>query len=185
MIQKQARIYDTFIESSLLITKEEFYSLHKKFECANPLSIDRTPLTYTSYRQRFLAVGSPWSWDKRPKYKDTNAVKKRINDPRSRLYVFSMNETEIGFGLSVSRDDLSIQFNKQIGEIENFGLSVPYNGKHYGKHFFRAMCHELFTQGHEGIFLSTRSTNHENVLPFYQKMGMRLIKQVTLKNDLV
>jgi len=56
------------IKSSLLITKEGLYSLHKKFNCAGELSVENIDLNYDSYKQHLHSIGAPWGWDRRPKY---------------------------------------------------------------------------------------------------------------------
>ena len=142
-------------------------------------------MSYGKYEECLNSIGSPWRWDKRPKYQDRYSTSERISDSRSRLYSLLLNEKQIGYSLTVPRDDLSKIFRVQVGEIENFGLSVKHNGHGYGAPFFKHVCNELFQQGFDAIFLSTRSTNHEKVLPFYEKLGMSIIKQVTKKNDLV
>ena len=185
MIQKKPDICDTFIESSLLIEKSPFYALHKKFECVGKLRTDDVALNYGSYKKRLDSIGSPWGWDKRPKYQDICATTARISDSRSRLYTLLLDDKEIGYSLTVPRDDLSEIFRVRVGEIENFGVVVEHNGSGYGAPFFKYVCNELFKQGFDAVFLSTRSTNHEKVLPFYEKLGMNIIKQVTKKNDLV
>ncbi len=185
MIQKEPHICNTFIESSLLIEKTPFYALHKEFVCGENLSVHNVVLNYGSYKERLNNIGSPWGWDKRPKYQDRYSTTKRISDSRSRLYTLHLNEKEIGYSLTVPRDDLSKIFRVQVGEIENFGIAVKQNGNGYGAPFFKHVCNELFQQGFDAIFLSTRSTNHEKVLPFYEKLGMSVIKQVIRKNDLV
>ena len=69
-------------------------------------------------------------------------------------------------------------------EIENFAIDVKFNGKGYGSPFFKHVCNDIFNNGVDMIYLSTRSTNHPKVISFYESLGMRITKQEVLKNDL-
>jgi len=148
------------------------------------MDIHSVSLDYASYKKRLDRLGSPWAWEKRPKYQDQQAIEERISDPRSKLFDLTIDHKDVGYCLVVPRDDLSEEFGVSVSEIENFAIDVDYNGRGYGSPFFRYVCKDIFSNYAEAIFLSTRSTNHDKVLPFYERLGMKIIKQEVMRNDL-
>ncbi len=184
-MQNALKKQSTFVETNLFITKKDFFSIHSKFNCAGQLRVNNVDTTLNNFKQRLERIGSPWGWDRRPKYQDEQSIAKRISDPRSHIYSLLLGDNEIGYSLTIARDDLSSAFGSNVAEIENFGINIEHNGEGYGTPFFKHVCNELFKQGFEGIFLSTRSTNHEGVLPFYKRLGMKVINQETKKADLI
>lgn len=132
---------------------------------------------YKTYSTLLQRVGSPWGWDKRPKYANNNdELKARVALPTSNIHLFKVFNEVVGYALTIARPDLSKQFNKTIAEIENFGFAPVHNRKGYGAYFLKDTFNKLFQKGYDYIHLETRSTNHKKVLPFYLQNGMELIK---------
>lgn len=154
----------------------------------NGLSIERLPGkgNYKIYKAMLGKVGGPWLWDKRPKYaNDNEALRQRIARLSTTIHLFQYFNQTIGYSLTVERPDLSSQFNK-VAEIENFGLVPEFNGKGLGDYFLHETFKYLFEHGYDNIHLESRSTNHEKVIPFYQRNGMKLIEvDKNLPDDLV
>lgn len=152
------------------------------------LNIERIPGkgNYPIYRAMLEKVGSPWQWNKRPKYANDNiALHQRIAHPSTMIHLFRYFNRIIGYGLTTERPDLSTTF-KRVAEIENFGLCPEYNGKGLGNHLLHETFNYLFEQGYSYIHLESRSTNHEKVIPFYQRNGMKVIEiEENLPDDLI
>lgn len=130
-------------------------------------------------------VGGLWGWADRPKYKyETDSLQHRLLDNQTRLFNFKKGEKLIGYCLvSASEEEVASQYRNLI-EIENFGFFPEYTGKGYGNYFLQAVFDELL-KDYDTVYLSTRSTNHHKVVPFYQKNGMVLVKSERKMNDLV
>ncbi len=146
---------------------------------ANPngaLSIEEIPRDYKKYQTLLRYVGAPWDWHLRPKYKiETNAVKKRLADKESHLYLLKEFDKAIGYSFTINRPDLTKEFKSKTAEIENFGLAKPHTDKGYGGYFLQNIFQKLHEENFETAYLESRSTNHERVIPFYIKQGMKVI----------
>ena len=71
-----------------------------------------------------------------------------------------------------------------IAQIENYGLFLEETAHGYGKYFLPRIFEKLF-QKYDAVYLTTRSTNHPRVVPFYQGLGMRIIKSEEQEDDLI
>lgn len=133
----------------------------------------------------FQRVGGPWKWTERPKYKDEqDELCARLAAPKTRMFNLKKGEKLVGYCLVTdSEEDVAKQYKNPI-EIENFGLFLEYTGKGYGNIFLQGLFHELLKQ-YDTVYLSTRSTNHAKVVPFYQKNGMVLVKSERKIEDVV
>lgn len=133
----------------------------------------------------FQRVGGPWKWTERPKYKNAQAeLRARLRDPKTRMFNLKKGEKLVGYCLATaSEEDVAKQYKNPI-EIENFGLFLEYTNMGYGNFFLQGLFQELLKQ-YDTIYLSTRSTNHAKVVPFYQKNGMILVKSERKMDDLL
>ena len=126
-------------------------------------------------------VGGPWGWDRRPKYaRDLPGFAERLRAPETRLFLLMRKNELVGYCLAAPPE----KPGQDMIEIENFGLLNQYNGKGYGGVFLPMIFAALF-KTHERIYLSTRSTNHPRVVPFYQRYGMAVTERETLQDDLI
>lgn len=146
------------------------------------------------YTKLLKRVGGPWYWTHRPKYfGKEREIEFRLKEPKSRLFLLRKNESVIGYCLVTPTDFEAtrvlfengyIESYSKVIEIENFGLFPEHTGQKFGRFFLPQIFKTLF-QNYNIVYLTTRSTNHERVVPFYLDMGMSLIKTETLPNDLV
>jgi hypothetical protein len=163
-----------------------------------PEGLDMVRLENPSY-DRFASllkkVGEQWGWTRRPRYVNARAeLTGLLARPDTALYVFRHNETEVGYAMvNAGKADFSGIFPgsadqeeklKSIIEIENFGLFPEHTGRQYGRHFLAKLFETLF-QGYDIVYLSSRSTNHSRVIPFYEGIGMRVLYTETLPDDLL
>lgn len=153
-------------------------------------SITAIPPRYGSFRLLFEQVGKQWRWTSRPKYcLCETALKERLQAPVTKLYLLQHRNVTVGYCLAApTTEDLDrlpgLTAAQNPIEIENFGLFPEHTGRQYGRIFLSMIFKALFAE-HDTIYLSTRSTNHKGVVPFYKKMGMTLLHQETLPNDLL
>jgi ribosomal protein S18 acetylase RimI-like enzyme len=135
-------------------------------------------------------VGSPWDWTRRPRYFDNEIeITARLNDPKSRIFVFFKKSIPVGYCLAVPFSSLTtnVQFSEDddaIVEIENFGFFPEFTGLGYGQYILPQIFSRLF-RSYELIYLSSRSTNHKKVIPFYKGLGMIVKLEEIKPNDLV
>lgn len=159
------------------------------------LTIEETIPIWGRFYPMLKRVGGPWGWDKRPKYlqEKRDEIEARLAEPDTRLFYLNADGQTVGYCLVTAyRHDLRHAFNSashnlsrdQICEIENVGLFPEHTGKGYGRTFLPLIFEELL-KDHEIVYLSTRSTNHAGVVPFYQRLGMRVTDIENRLNDLV
>lgn len=155
------------------------------------LSMREIEPTYEAFEQRIKTYGGPWGWDRRPKYFDQRpAIEERLGADGTKLLSLLKDNKEIGYSLiTEARASLSDKFFRaadgKFAEIENIALAISESGKGYGRHYLGEIFKDLF-RDHDGVYLSSRSTNHSKVLSFYQKMGMTLLHtERHLPDDLV
>lgn len=145
-------------------------------------------------------VGEPWGWTRRPRYykgRSDKEIKALLKDRHTRLFLLRRADRNVGYCLTAAprltprlRGKLGCKpehnrFRPDVIEIENFGLFPEHTGKGYGQYFLPAMLGMLFAAGHETVYLSTRSTNHSRVVPFYEGVGFNVIDRETLVDDLI
>ncbi len=146
---------------------------------------------YECFINLLKKVGGPYGWDRRPRYHNNRAFwESRLAAPETRMFLFMDAGKPVGYCLTGSaKEDLSSKFHcaardESLIEIENFGLFPEFTQKGYGPAFLQAMFDELFTD-HGHVYLSSRSTNGPNVVPFYQSGGMTLILSEEKPDDLI
>jgi hypothetical protein len=69
-------------------------------------------------------------------------------------------------------------------EIENFGLFQGQTGNNYGDTALPKVL-GLLLEDNDNVYLTTRSTNHTKVVPFYEDNGMSVLAVEELPDDLV
>lgn len=132
---------------------------------------------YEKFNQLLRKYGGKWNWDKRPRYyKDRLGIQRRLRDEETRLYLFYKGKKEIGYCLVTAPKKFRAdpEEGRHIIEIENIALDVAETGNGYGRYFLQEIFACLFMD-YETVYLTSRSTNHSGVVPFYQKMGMSVI----------
>jgi ribosomal protein S18 acetylase RimI-like enzyme len=123
-------------------------------------------------------VGERYGWDRRPKYLDYADMSQRLNRADTRFYDIQKDGQPIGYILATNpkvQDTI---------EIENFGLFPGYTGYDYGDTALQLTLDELL-EDYPNVYLTSRSTNHPKVIPFYESHGMQVVAQEVLEDDLV
>lgn len=173
----------------LAITKAE-YQARSYPALTGGLWLAEIAPTYDTFYALLKRVGGPWGWDRRPRYHDNQAMwEGRLQAPETRLHLFGHQDQVLGYCLAGTvKQDLSDIFTESatgasVIEIENFGLFPEHTGKRYGQTFLPAVFSHLF-QDYDAVYLTTRSTNHGKVVPFYQGLGMSVIHTEILPDDL-
>lgn len=159
-----------FINYHLAISKERF--LRRSFASAAGLSIREVPFDADIFHGLIERVGGPWGWTRRPKYY-FNGTKERLKD--SRLFLLQKDDETIGYCLALPGERT---------EIENFGLFPEHTGRGYGQTFLPLVFAALLS-GADTVYLTSRSTNHAKVIPFYRQLGMDVIQAERQQDDLV
>lgn len=108
------------------------------------------------------------------------------------LYTLNYQNTVLGYALvtNLSHESLSLFESNQnlllskqrIIEIKNFGLFPEVLGQRHGNYFLAKLFERLF-ESCDIIYLSSRSTNHQKVILFYERMGMTVFHKEILEND--
>ncbi len=177
----------TFTRYHLAITKNQHQSARDKWAVpAEGLNILEVTPDYDTFARLIARLGGPWGWTKRPRYAASNrlSITKLLKKPHTRLFLLRSGEKTLGYCLTATPQSAQNRFRPEMIEIENFGLFPEHTGKKYGLYFLPAILEELFAD-HNVVYLSTRSTNHARVVPFYENLGMRVIRQETLPDDLI
>ncbi len=153
---------------------------------AGDLSIVEIEPTFAKFRELLDRYGSKWNWDKRPKYlSDSASLRARIADTETRLFLFYSGPKKIGYALVSAPQSFRAANNSRIIEIENIVLDSAQTGRGYGRFFLQSLFATLFEK-YETVYLSSRSTNHSGVIPFYLRMGMEIIMiEKNMPDDLV
>jgi hypothetical protein len=151
---------------------------------------------YTTFSSLIDRVGEPWGWTQRPRYHRTHHddIEEMLKHPQTELYLLRKDEETLGYCLVTAG---KTQFNgafpgsakieqsfRLIIEIENFGLFPEHTGKGYGR-FFLPLLFENLLERYNVVYLSSRSTNHKRVVPFYENLGMRILYTEDLPDDLL
>ena len=190
----------SFTKYHLAISKDLYLQKQAENLYINPLpshemNILETKPDYGMFSLLLERTGGPWGWTRRPRYAEGNrqSILKLLGAPETRLFLLRDQQDIVGYCLTAApsfQNDLRKKFNQyavsdhNVIEIENFGLFPEYTGKGYGRYFLPTLFEELL-KDHDTVYLSTRGTNHPRVVPFYESLGMRVIHQETLPDDLI
>lgn len=182
---------NTYIKSHFLISKTAFLDRYgSKNLWDDDIILEETDFNYNVFSVFFIKVGAPWSWTERPKYYNLRERYEELSsDEATRFFIFKKLGAPIGYALisKFSEDSTVLNFKPDFGkiiEIENFGFFPTYTGKRYGERILERLFRTLFLD-YDLIYLSSRSTNHNKVVPFYKRMGMVLMLQEVLTDDLI
>lgn len=131
-------------------------------------------------------VGEDSQWDKRQEFNDPDMLrnlKERISDAGASLYLFKRHGTTVGFCQILDNTDLSKKFNQSSSdEIYKIGLFPNHRGKGLGAFYTSSILAEIFKEK-ESVYLNTRDTNVVNSVPFYERLGLHLVKEEEIEND--
>ncbi len=190
----------TFTKYHLAISKDLYLqgqagNLYTKPVPSHEMNILEVKSDYDMFSLLIERTGGPWGWTRRPRYGEDNrqSIQKLLNAPETRLFLLRDKQDIVGYCLTTApalQNDLRQKFNHHALpdhntiEIENFGFFPEHTGKGYGRYFLPALFGALF-KDHDTVYLSTRSTNHPRVVPFYESLGMQVIHQETLLDDLI
>lgn len=175
-----------YLNYHMQISREGFVpDLTAAFNTNSGLNIRKLECNYATFRPLFERVGGPWGWPQRPKYHDElDGLKERLADPRSQLLLLRDGYVPVGYCFVSPVATKGIAAENAI-EIENFGFFPGHTGQGYGGPFLKAIFARLFDNGYDHVYLQSRSTNHEKVIPFYKRQGMDCIQTEFCQDDLV
>lgn len=151
------------------------------------LSVEEVKPQYGLFERLMVRVGAHWGWDKRYTHVRENAFwRAAMNDAVTRLFILKRDRQEIGLCLAIRpRSDAAPYLTGEHPiEIKYFGLFIEETGHGYGGPILQELFARLFER-HDEIYLSTRSSNHEKVVSFYQKMGMHMAGQELQSDDVI
>src|SRR5690606_5724505 len=72
----------------------------------------------------------------------------------------------------------------KVIEIYKTGLFDEYTGHGWGRFFVPQVMQKLF-EDYEIVYLNTRDTNHKQVVPFYEGLGMHVLEREILEDDIL
>jgi ribosomal protein S18 acetylase RimI-like enzyme len=133
--------------------------------------------SYETYRDLHNRIGAPYGWDKRARINDKKGMTALISAKGAEIWEFGEGATPIGYSLMTCAQD-------KTAEIEDFGFFPEYCGRGYGGFFLPKILTRLKTLGIKTVWLTSRSTNHAGVVPFYQKMGFRITGQTPIPDGI-
>jgi ribosomal protein S18 acetylase RimI-like enzyme len=152
------------------------------------LRIQRAWPNYDLMMEFIKAVGGNSNWHLRKVYADRAAVsdlKNRMNDVSARLYLFKEGSETVGFCQVLNSKDLEDHFpdQKNTAEIYKVGLYPRHVGGRKGAVFVSMVLDDLF-QAFDKVYLNTRSSNAVKSLPFYQRLGFKVLEQEEKPDDI-
>lgn len=178
----------TFINTHIGISRELFQNRNYDFD--NGVRIEEVkPPSLREFLYDLYLVGGRYGWHRRPKYMDYEAIKKRLEDPNSRYFYIYYKEIPVGYVFANKPKSLAFEFfkssqGKSTIEIENIGLFDGFTGMGIGDTALPKALGMLLADN-DYVYLSTRSTNHDRVVPFYEDNGMVVLQRDTMNDDLV
>lgn len=179
----------TFTNYHLAISKERYAEID--YDLDDSIEVKERPAPALN---RFLSllksVGKKYGWDRRPKYLDYPAVASRLASSSTRYFDILKDGKAVGYILATKPENSlgwhyteATQARKTI-EIENFGLFEGQSGNDYGDTALPKVLGILLADN-DNVYLTSRSTNHPKVIPFYEENGMKVIHQEVLPDDLI
>ncbi len=140
-------------------------------------------------------VGGPYGWPDREQYTLEAIENDILTKSGIRLfmlqkdgypigYCLTHNETEKDLRAHCAKAERNVPENANITRIEGFGLKEDQTKKGYGDTFLQSMFKILFDHcGSDYVYLTSRSTNHPKVIPFYLENGMNVIDKEQKPED--
>jgi len=120
--------------------------------------------SYNEYRDLHDRVGSLYGWDKRERIKDRRGITNLLSLTGVELWLFLYDAEPIGYSLITCAEDKTV-------ELEDFGFFPEFCNRGYGQFLLSKMLERMKALGMEKVWLTSRSSNHSKVVPFYQKAG--------------
>jgi hypothetical protein len=173
----------SFINYHLKISRERFEVMNSKqvyLGLTDNLSLHKVSPDFETFMLLLTGVGQNWGWHKRPKYQDINSIKARLVNPQSQLLLLKVNGSIVGYCFVAP---INQELDGSV-EIENFGFFLSQTNKGYGNYFLPEIFRLLLVK-YDGVYLTSRSTNHEKVIKFYTNLGMEVIKTEINPDDLL
>lgn len=128
-------------------------------------------------------AGGPYGWDVREQYTD-KAIEKLIKKTGTRVFLCCKDADPIGYCHIHEEAEFNLKLSAKIIQIDGFGLTNKQTNKGYGCYYLQNIFRILFNHNNvDYVYLTSRSTNHKGVIPFYIKNGMRLIHSETKPDD--
>lgn len=128
------------------------------------------------YRSLYDAVGRDYYWLSRRKMSD-EALAAIIGDARDELHVLKVDEQPAGFA------ELDRRQGDEI-ELVQFGLLPAFIGQGLGKWFLQWAVDQAWSYGPRRFWLHTCTLDHPVALSNYQKAGLVLYRQETIRREL-
>lgn len=128
------------------------------------------------YLQFYHQIGKPWKWAERL-ILDQKKLDYILQNPLNEIYYIFENQERIGY--------FEIDFNQQEPELQYFGIIPKHLGKGIGKQMMQAVFNIVLQRDQSSIFLHTCSNDSPAALPFYQKMGFIIYKEVTENQKII
>lgn len=167
----------------LSILRSDFLNYAPKVRLG--LSIKEVKPTYTRFETILNKVGEAWYWTKRQSFLNGKQFYAKVMaDPETRLFILQKYGKDIGLCLVIVPTKEAIPYLREDNaiEIKWYGLCPEETGKAYGGFYLNEIFSRLLSE-YDEVYLSTRSTNHAKVVPFYQKMGMQVQGQEIVIDD--
>jgi len=179
----------SFKLTHIVANKDDFTATPK--DDSGELSIVREKPDINLLLDYILKVGEDSKWDKRTVYHDPdyiNDLKDRIEKTRSSLFLFKKGDETVGFCQALESEGMSGHFNTKSGamaaEIYKVGLFPEHCGKGLGNFYVSSVLAELFKEN-EVVYLNTRDTNKVNSVPFYERLGMKVVGEEDRSDDYI
>ena len=178
----------------LLISKDDYNSQSKASQNNDGLGVVEIEPNAKTVRYWVEQVGAPYGWHEREQY-TLEAIEELLTTSGIRLFMLQKDGCPIGYCLTHDETESNLRphFTKaghniepdsNISRIEGFGLAANKTNKDLGNFYIQAMFKILFKHsGADYVYLTSRSTNHPGVIPFYKNNGMQVIDQEQKRED--
>ena len=118
------------------------------------------------YRELYDRVGRPWLWYERRLLSDA-ALQTLLERPDHELHVARHDGNLVGY------------FELGGGEIDFFGLMLPYIGRRIGPWLLDRAIERSFARDIDRLVLNTNTLDHPKALATYRKAGFRPVRSET------
>jgi GNAT superfamily N-acetyltransferase len=132
----------------------------------------KKPITSTKYLEFYNKVGKNWNWTERVLMNNAE-LEKIINSDNNEIYVFSKNNTNIGYAEFINHNNFV--------EIQYFGLFPEHTGKGLGKQLFKWCISKAWSYKPEWVQLNTCDLDHKSAIPMYKELGFAEYETVNVE----
>lgn len=141
------------------------------------LSVEYAPSpSVPYYRSLYNAVGQDYYWLSRRKMTD-EALAAIIGDTRDELHVLHVDGQPAGYAELDRRQPDEI-------ELVQFGLTPAFIGQGLGKWFLQWAVDRAWSYSPKRFWLHTCTLDHPHALANYQKAGLVVYRQETIRREL-